>query len=73
MKYKNVLFNIDRFKAPIVPYGDSGVEFNHEAGTFVIENFPAEAFKKFCRSVKDSGEKYVVFFCLQITKQKDKQ
>lgn len=71
MKYKNVLFHIDKFKSPITPFGENGVEFNHEAGTFRMENFPASAFKKFCRDVKDRGEKYVLFYCKEVSNVND--
>lgn len=65
MKYRNIIFHIDKFKAPIIPFGENGVEFNHEKGTFRMDNYPADAFKKFCRSVKDGGSKYIMLYCYE--------
>ena len=64
MKYKNVVFNIKQFKS-IESWGD-GVEFVHEAGTFRIEDYPATAFKKFCRRAMNSGANFVMFNCLEV-------
>ena len=65
MKYKNVVFAIGKFKS-ISDFGDMGVEFVHEAGTFRIEDFPAAAFKKFCRRAMNSGAKFVMFNCAEV-------